>query len=95
MRDVFGSSVALDGNMALVGSHKDDDSVTDSGSAYLFGRNEGGTDNWGEIAKVIAFDGAARDQFGRDVTWMEIRSWLGLNGTMTTVPILARPISSA
>jgi hypothetical protein len=34
--DFFGSSVALSGNTAIVGSSRDDDNGTDSGSAYVF-----------------------------------------------------------
>jgi hypothetical protein len=35
-RDMFGYSVSLDGDTALIGAHKDDDSGINSGSAYLF-----------------------------------------------------------
>ena len=35
--DEFGYSVAISGNYAIIGSHKDDDNGDDSGSAYIFG----------------------------------------------------------
>lgn len=59
--DNFGLRVGLDGNTAIVGSYKDDDKGTDSGSAYVFTRN--GT-QWTQEAKLVANDGAAFDAFG-------------------------------
>ncbi len=65
--DYFGTSVALSGDTALVGAYHDDDNGSSSGSAYIFTRNQGGADNWGEAAKLTASDGAAYDEFGRSV----------------------------
>jgi hypothetical protein len=62
--DYFGSSVSISGNTAIVGAPGDDDNGTESGSAYIFSRNQGGTDNWGEVQKLLASDGAAGDYFG-------------------------------
>ena len=61
--DWFGYAVALDGDTALVGAMWDDDNGTDSGSAYLFERDLGGADNWGQAAKITASDAAAEDIF--------------------------------
>ena len=58
--DVFGESVAVSGDTAVVGNH--DDPMR--GSAYVFTRT-GST--WSEQAKLTASDGAPRDQFGRSV----------------------------
>ena len=63
--DVFGYSVSLDGNTALIGAYQDDDKGNDSGSAYVFTRS-GGT--WGQQAKLTAADGAANDFFGISVS---------------------------
>ena len=60
--DQFGRSVALSGNLALVGAENDDDNGTDSGSAYLFDVRTGA-----ELAKLTASDGAASDRFGVSV----------------------------
>ncbi|MEM6749731.1 MAG: dockerin type I domain-containing protein [Planctomycetota bacterium] len=60
--DEFGWSVAVSGATALVGSHRDGDNGSDSGSAYLFDASTGGL-----ITKLIAPDGAAGDQFGHSV----------------------------
>ncbi len=62
--DIFGTSVAIDGDMAVIGAFRDDDSGTDSGSAYVFVRSG---DSWSEQAKLTASDAAANDQFGISV----------------------------
>ena len=62
--DEFGISVSLSGDTVLVGARRDDDNGTYSGSAYIFERDEGGADNWGEVKKLTASDGAADDEFG-------------------------------
>ncbi|HQR31713.1 MAG TPA: hypothetical protein PLK30_03180, partial [Blastocatellia bacterium] len=60
--DRFGSSVALDGNLAVVGSYTDDIGANaDQGSAYVFIR-QGAV--WSQQAKLVAADGAAGDFFG-------------------------------
>lgn len=66
--DQFGISVALDGDVAVVGAVNDDDAGTSSGSAYVFSRNQGGPDNWGEVKKLTASDAAASDMFGERVS---------------------------
>ncbi len=69
--DFFGTSVAISGDTVVVGAHRDDDNGTESGSAYIFDRNEGRPNNWGEVEKILASDGAARDRFGRSVAISE------------------------
>jgi hypothetical protein len=66
--DRFGNRVAVSGDYVVVGARQDDDKGTDSGSAYLFGRNEGGVDQWGEVSKLTAIDGATQDDFGNSVS---------------------------
>jgi hypothetical protein len=61
--DYFGSSVALDGDTAVIGATLDDDSGFASGSAYVFTR--AGTE-WTEQAKLVASNGASADAFGCD-----------------------------
>jgi len=62
--DLFGWSVAVDGDTAFVGAHQDDDRGSFSGSAYVFERIG---DEWTQIAKLAALDGAAGDRFGSSV----------------------------
>ncbi len=65
--DSFGSKVAIDGDTVVVAAVRDDDNGVDSGSVYIFGRNQGGPDAWGQLAKVTASNGAAADYFGASV----------------------------
>jgi len=66
--DFFGDAAFLSGDIALVGAYGDDDGGTASGSAYIFERNQGGSNNWGQVAKLIAGDAAAQNHFGRAVS---------------------------
>jgi len=73
--DGFGFEASISGDTLVVGSYSDDDACPadpncDSGSAYVFGKNHGGTNNWGQIKKLTPSDMAAGDGFGRSV-WME------------------------
>ena len=62
--DLFGVSVAVSGDTAVVGALQEDDGGADAGAAYVFRRDQGGTDNWGEVTKLTASDAQASDQFG-------------------------------
>lgn len=64
-KDYFGWAVTLSGDILVVGVENDDDNGQDSGSVYLFGRDEGGADNWGLTAHITATDGDSFDSFGR------------------------------
>ena len=66
--DMFGGSVSISGDTAIVGARLDDDNGTNSGSAYIFSRDQGGSDNWGMVNKLTASDGAAVDVFGISVS---------------------------
>jgi hypothetical protein len=63
--DLFGFSVSVSGDYAIVGAFQDDDAGNESGSAYMF-KHEGAT--WVDVAKIIASDGAADDDFGLSVS---------------------------
>jgi hypothetical protein len=65
--DYFGASVAMSGDTAIVGARNDDDNGYDSGSAYVFQRDQGGPDAWGNVAKITASDGEINDLFGYSV----------------------------
>jgi hypothetical protein len=66
--DQFGISVSVRGDTAIVGASLDDNAGASSGSAYVFDRNQGGANNWGQVKKLVASDGAAADQFGDSVS---------------------------
>jgi hypothetical protein len=59
--DLFGSSVAVGNGRIVVGAYGDDDNGSDKGSAYIFDLD--GT----QLAKILASDGAANDNFGTSV----------------------------
>jgi len=60
--DRFGNSVAISGNTIVVGANWHDDNGSNSGSAYLFTRDDKGV--WTQQAKLLASDGAKDDFFG-------------------------------
>lgn len=61
----FGISVAIDGDLAIVGAENADTFAENRGAAYVFHRQVDGT--WIEIAKLFAPDGRYQDEFGRSV----------------------------
>lgn len=65
--DCLGESTAVDGDTAVVGAPYADISAGNEGAAYVFYRNKGGTNKWGQVAKLTASDGAASDYFGVSV----------------------------
>jgi hypothetical protein len=71
--DVFGYSVAIAGDYIVVGAYGEDHNTSSgsykswAGSAYVFQKDTGGTDNWGQLQKIVASDRGAGDQFGNSV----------------------------
>ena len=63
--DLYGITVDLDGDTALIGAPYDDVVERDSGSAYVF-HFDGS--NWVQQQKITPADGAKLDSFGCDVT---------------------------
>jgi len=72
--DRFAVSVDLSGDTALIGSWMDDDSGSNSGSAYVFTRT--GT-NWFQQQKLHASDSAAEDMFGCNVLLSDDIAFIG------------------
>ncbi len=64
-QDLFGKSVSIDGEYAIVGAEQDDDDGESSGSAYIFKRD---STSWSQQAKLTALDPAAYDWFGTSVS---------------------------
>ena len=63
--DSFGESVALDGNIIVVGAEGDDDNGNDSGSAFVFVRENGG--NWLQETRLTTTDAKEINYFGNSV----------------------------
>jgi cyclophilin family peptidyl-prolyl cis-trans isomerase len=66
--DWFGQSVSISGDCAIVGAKLYDTSATNAGAAFIFYRNEGGTNNWGLQQGLSPSDAAANDNFGYSVS---------------------------
>lgn len=69
---LFGQSVAFfdraEDSYLVVGAPYDNNYGPYSGAAYVFKRNLGGTNHWGQFAKLVPDDGATSDRFGETVT---------------------------
>jgi hypothetical protein len=65
--DFFGVSVDISGDYAVVGAGAENGSGTNQGAAYVFSRNQGGANNWGQVKKLTAADKADEDGFGYSV----------------------------
>ncbi len=69
--DNFGYSVAISGDTVVVGAFQEDggpgDPLQGAGAAYIFARNQGGADNWGQVQILRASDAQAEDSFGHSV----------------------------
>jgi len=65
--DLFGYSVAIDADTIVVGAYLDDDHEDNSGSVYLYDRNQGGENQWGETVKLSQTDAVSSDFFGYSV----------------------------
>ena len=70
--DIFGNSVSISGNYAIVGAIGDEEDVSGentidhAGSAYIFERDGEGI--WHEVQKLVASDRAKWDEFGYSVS---------------------------
>ncbi|MBT5910423.1 MAG: tandem-95 repeat protein, partial [Opitutae bacterium] len=63
--DQFGSSVALDGNLTVVGANKADANGLDSGAAYVFNYDANGS--WSQEQKLLPAVHTTGDEFGTSV----------------------------
>ncbi|BBN83835.1 hypothetical protein PA25_38200 [Pseudoalteromonas sp. A25] len=59
--DLFGISVAIDGNTLLVGADLNDEQAENAGAVYVFVLHN---DQWQQEAKLMASDGSKTDIFG-------------------------------
>ena len=66
--DFFGVRVSISGDYAIVGASHEDTGGNFAGAAYIYFKDQGGTDNWGEVTKLVASDAEPGDYFGRSVS---------------------------
>jgi len=89
--DFFGEAVCISGDNIIVGAFEDDDDangsnpLAEAGSAYIFNRNEGGENNWGEVNKIDAHNRSDVDNFGETVSITDEFAiagsrWIGTSG---------------
>ena len=80
--DLFGWSVAIDGDTAVIGAiHEDSDGFDDNGAAYIFTRSSGA---WSFQAKLLADDKARWESFGNAVAVSGDTVAVGSPGHSTT-----------
>lgn len=61
----YGASVAIDGDRVVVGAYNADSPAP--GRAFVYARDQGGTDNWGEVANLVDDISDSNAQFGYSV----------------------------
>ena len=81
----FGHAISMVADKILVGASGDDDLGIDCGAAYVFGKDQGGPNEWGMVRKLLPSDGDAGDRFGFSVAMTNERIVVGaplrMNGT--------------
>ena len=91
--DFFAISMALSNDTVIVGASFKDAGGSNMGAAYVFQRDQGGADNWGEVKKLTASDAQAQDYFGNSVAvdggTIVVGAWLedarGMNAGATYI----------
>lgn len=83
--DGFGSAVSLGNSFAAVGAPHQQDGFGRSGSVYLFRRDQGGTQNWGEWLRLVPTNAPTANHFGLAVDFSG--DWLAVGAPDTlTLP---------
>jgi hypothetical protein len=81
--DHFGADIAISGERLLVGAPFSSDFGNSPGSAYIFERNQGGPNAWGQVAKLVADEVYPWDNFGWAVS---LQGNQAVVGAYTTTP---------
>ena len=76
---LFGQSLSLDGDVAVIGAPWDDDHGWDSGSAYVFVKPETGWTDMTQTAKLTGSDTSEGDCFGYSVSISGDKILIGAN----------------
>lgn len=84
----FGYAVAVDGDVVAIGAPRKDGGggLSEAGAVYVFERNAGGTNAWGQVAKLTASDAATNRQFGSSVSMDGDVIAVGAPGDLATSP---------
>jgi cysteine-rich repeat protein len=78
----FGNTIAVSGDVVVVGAWDDDVNGFNAGAAYVFARDQGGANNWGQVTKLLPSDGAASFNFGRSVAMSGDKLAVGSPGAL-------------
>ncbi len=78
--DQFGFSAAASGDVTIVGANGEDAGGGNAGAVYIFQRDQGSADNWGEVKKLTASDAQTNDFFGWSVSISNDTVVVGANG---------------
>ncbi len=71
--DRFGEALSISGDYLIIGAYNQsqnaqgNDTLNKAGAAYIFEKDKGGADNWGEAQKIVNSDRVATDFFGYSV----------------------------
>ena len=76
--DFFGTSMSISDDYAIISAYGNDDSGSESGSAYIFHNNEG---TWTETTKLTASNGNENDRFGISVGISDDYAIIGADGS--------------
>jgi len=66
--DEFGAAVSIDGDNLVVGARLHNFSGADTGGAYIYSRNQGGADNWGEVKSFVSSSPLENNEMGYAVS---------------------------
>jgi hypothetical protein len=86
----FGVSVAADGDTVVVGAMREDSASghNEVGAVYVFERDAGGPEAWGEVARLLDPAGWSNDFFGNAVAVCGDTLAIGASGTLSGVVYL-------
>jgi len=78
--EAFGHALSMRDGQLVIGAPGDDELGMDCGAVYLYGRDHGGTNNWGLVRKLLPANGVAGDHFGTAVAIKDDRCVVGAPG---------------
>jgi hypothetical protein len=80
-KEYFGTSVAIANQFIAVGAYwaYNGGGSYGQGAVYLFNQNQGGSDNWGGIKKLLSKDGKEGDHFGWSLAFLNDTLAVGAN----------------
>ena len=79
-RESFGEAVALDTNTCIVGAIGADELTVNAGAAYIFDRNQGGANNWGQVKRLVPSSPFPSGHFGETVSISGDYAFVGAPG---------------